>query len=240
MGVAGDQLDAVKATSDQATQEARPARAVLGRADVQPEDLPLPVGVTRGGHQHRGRADAPALTHPHAEGVHPHQRVGTSVQRPVAPSSDQLVELLADPRDLRLGDALDAHRSGDLIDPPGGHALHIAGHDHAGQRPLGPPARLQDRGEEAAGTQLGDLQLDRADPGVPVAGPVAVAVRHPPLGRPLAVLSADLSGDLELHQRLGEGADTFAQEVDVGAVGLAQQLIQLHLGHDHRAPPRAC
>jgi hypothetical protein len=33
---------------------------------------------------------------------------------------------------------------------------------------------------------------------------------------------------------LGQGADSFAQEVHRGAVGLAQQLIQLHLGHDHR------
>jgi hypothetical protein len=240
VGVAGDQLDAGQATSDQAAQEARPGRAVLGGADVQPEDLPLPVGVTGGGHQHRGRADPPALTDPHAQCVHPHQRVGAGVQRPVAPGGDQLIELAADPRHLRLGDPLDPHRAGDLIDPPGGHALHVAGHHHAGQRPLGPSAWLQDRWEEAASAQLGNLQLDRADPGVPLSGPIAVAVRHPPLGRPLAALGADLRGDLDFHQRLGERADPFAQEVHVRAVGLAQQLVQLHLGHDHRAPPRAC
>jgi hypothetical protein len=240
VSVGGDQLDAVQATSDQAAEEAGPARAVLGGADVQPEDLPMALGVDRGGDQDRGRADPPALTHPHAQRVDPQQRVGAGVQRPVAPGVDQLIQLGADPRDLRLGDLLDAHRPGDLIDPPGRHALHVAGHDHTGQRPLGPPAWLQDRGEEAAGAQLGNRQLDRADPGVPVARPIAVALGHPPLGRPLAALGADLGGDLDFHQRLGKGADPFAQEVHVGAVGLAQQLIQLHLGHDHRAPPRAC
>jgi len=87
---------------------------------------------------------------------------------------------------------------------------------------------------------MAQLQLDRADPGVPVAGPVAVAVGHPPVWGPLAVLGTDLGGHLDLHQRLGQGADPFPQEVHVGAVGLAQQLVQFHLGHDHRAPPRAC
>jgi hypothetical protein len=50
----------------------------------------------------------------------------------------------------------------------------------------------------------------------------------------LAVLGADLGGDLEVHQRLGEHAHAFAQEVGIAALGLAQQLQQLHLGGDHR------
>jgi hypothetical protein len=54
---------------------------------------------------------------------------------------------------------------------------------------------------------------------------------------PLAAFGADLGGGLELHQRLRQGADALTEEVHVGAVGLAQQLVQLHLGHDHRAPP---
>jgi hypothetical protein len=54
VGVAGDQLDARQATSDQAAQEAGPARPVLGRADVEPEDLPMTLGVDRGGDQDRG------------------------------------------------------------------------------------------------------------------------------------------------------------------------------------------
>jgi hypothetical protein len=37
VGVAGDQLDARQATSDQAAQEPGPGRAVLGGADIQPK-----------------------------------------------------------------------------------------------------------------------------------------------------------------------------------------------------------
>jgi hypothetical protein len=80
-----------------------------------------------------------------------------------------------------------------------------------------------------------DLQLDGAHPGVPLAGPVAIALGDAPLRGALATLGPDLGGDLDLHQRLGERADPFPQEVHIGCVGLAQQLIQLHLGHDHRA-----
>jgi hypothetical protein len=53
----------------------------------------------------------------------------------------------------------------------------------------------------------------------------------------LAVLGADLGAHLGVHQRLGEHPHTLAQEVDIGAVGLAQQLQQLHLGHGHHVAP---
>jgi hypothetical protein len=97
----------------------------------------------------------------------------------VAPGRDELIELAADPGDLGLGQAGDAHGLGDVLDPPGGDALHIAlGHDR-GQGPLGPPAWLQERGQVAALPDPRDLQVDRADPGVPVPGPVAVAVGGP-------------------------------------------------------------
>ena len=237
MGVAGDQPDAGQAAGDQARQEPGPDRAVLGAAQLQPEQLPVAVGVTGGGHQHRGVAHPPTFADLHRQRVDPHKHIRAGVQRPVAPRVGHLVELRADPRHLALGDPLQPHRAGHVIHPPGRHPLHIALHHHRGQRPLGPPAWLQDRREVAALAQPRDLKLDGADPGVPVPGPVAVAVGHPLRGA-LAVLGADLGRDLDLHQRLGERAHALAQEVDIGAVGLAQQLVQLHLGHDHRAPPR--
>src|SRR5512134_2199109 len=46
------------------------------------------------------------------------------------------------------------------------------------------PRGLQERGEVGAGAHLRDLELDRADPGVPAPGPVAVAVGGP-FGAPL-------------------------------------------------------
>ena len=41
-------------------QERRPERAVLGVADVDPEDLPVAGGGHAGGHDHRPGHDAPA------------------------------------------------------------------------------------------------------------------------------------------------------------------------------------
>ena len=51
------------------------------------------------------------------------------------------------------------------------------------------------------------------------------------------MLGADLGTDLGVHQRLGEHPHPLAQEVDIAAVGVAQQLQQLHLGHGHHVAP---
>jgi hypothetical protein len=61
-------------------------------------------------------------------------------------------------------------------------------------------------------------------------------VRHP-VRDTLAVLGTDLGADLGIHQRLSQHPHPFTQEVDIGAVGLAQQLQQLHLGHGHHVAP---
>ena len=51
------------------------------------------------------------------------------------------------------------------------------------------------------------------------------------------MLGTDLGRDLRLHQRLGQHANSLAQEVDVAALGLANKLQQLHLGHGHHVAP---
>jgi hypothetical protein len=51
------------------------------------------------------------------------------------------------------------------------------------------------------------------------------------------VFGADLGADLGVHQRLGQHPHALAQEVDIAAVGLAQQLHQFHGGHGHRDSP---
>jgi hypothetical protein len=161
----------------------------------------MPIGVDPGGHQ-RGGVDHPAvLTHLDHQRIQPHKRVRAGVQRPVPPRRHDLVELGAHPADLRLGDAVQAHRAGNIIHPAGRHALHIALRDHRGQRLLRPPARLQHRRQVAAVAHPGDRQLDRARPGVPIPRPVAVAMRHTIQGA-LAMLSTNLLADLGFHQRL--------------------------------------
>ena len=89
------------------------------------------------------------------------------------------VELFADAADLVLGDALDAQRFGEVVDRPGRDAVDVGLLDHREQRPLMPAPRLEQAREVAARPQLGDVELDGADPGVsfPLSVPVAMGIR---------------------------------------------------------------
>ena len=73
----------------------------------------------------------------------------------------------------------DAEGGGELLHPPGRDAQQVAGRHDRGQRPLGPAAVLQEPREVRPGPQLGDRQLDRPGPGVPLPPPVPVAGVHP-------------------------------------------------------------
>jgi len=68
---------------------------------------------------------------------------------------------------------------------------------------------LQEAGEVAATAQLGDAQLDRPGPGLPVAITIAVAL-HQAVGVLLAVRRACQRADLQLHQPLGGEGDHLA------------------------------
>ena len=126
-----------------------------------------------------------------------------------------LVDLLAQPADLALGDAAHAHGLDQVVDRAGRDALDVGLLDHRGQRLLGHPARLQEAREVAALAQLGDAQLHRAGPGLPVAVAVAVALGQP-LGARLAVRRPGQAVHLQLHQPLGGKADHLAQKIGVG------------------------
>jgi hypothetical protein len=105
---------------------------------------------------------------------------------------------------------VDPERPDQVVDLAGGHALHVGlDHDRV-QGLLGAPAGLEEAREVGACGDFRDLELDRADPGVPPTRPVPVAVGNP-LRAPLVGRGADLSGDLRLHHRLGEHPDTFAK-----------------------------
>src|SRR6266545_419389 len=92
---------------------------------------------------------------------------------------DLLVEHLADPGDLRAGDPVDPERPDQVVDLAGGHALHVGlDHDRV-QGLLGAPAGLEEAREVGACGDFRDLELDRADPGVPPTRPVPVAVGSP-------------------------------------------------------------
>lgn len=102
--------------------------AVLGRGDVDPQDLAVPAGVDTGGHQHVHVDDPAALTH----------RVRAALQRAVAERGDLGAQDLGHLADLTFGDALDAHLLDQLVPPPRADAQEIEGGDHADQGLLGP------------------------------------------------------------------------------------------------------
>ena len=142
----------------------------------------------------------PPLAHLHVGGVDPQIRP-VAFDRPLEEGLHLAVDLLAQPRDLALGDAAHAHRLDQVVDRAGRDALHIGFLDHRGQRLLGHAARLQEAREVAALPQLGDAQLDRAGARLPVAVAVAVALGQP-LRALLAIAGAGQAADLQLHQPL--------------------------------------
>jgi hypothetical protein len=66
-----------------------------------------------------------------------------------------IVDLLAEPADLSLGDATHAHRLDEIVDGTCRNVLDI-GLDHGGQRLLGHAARLEEAWKVGAFAQLGD------------------------------------------------------------------------------------
>ena len=126
--------------------------------------------------------------HFHVSGVEPD--IGpVAFERPIEEGFDPVVDLLAQPRHLALGDARAADRPDEVVDRAGRHALHIGLLNHRAQRLLGHPSRLEETRKVRALAQLRDAQLDRAGSRLPVPVAVAVALRQP-VGRPLAVRRA--------------------------------------------------
>ena len=103
---------------------------------------------------------------------------------------------------LRLGDAaLGAQGRHQGIDLAGGDATDVGLHDHRVQSLIDAAAGLEDRGQEAAGAQFGDLQREIAHLGGQGTGPVAVAVAETLLGA-LVPIGTEEGGKLQLDQPL--------------------------------------
>jgi hypothetical protein len=201
----------------------QPAGAVLGGGDLQAEDLPVPVGVDPGGHQ---RMD---IDHPAALADLEHQRVGgeegirPAVEWPVPEGRDLGVEVTSHLADLGLAQPGDAQGLDQALHPTGAHPEQVAGGHHRGQRPLCPPAGLeQPVGEVGAAAQLGDGQVQGARTGVELPGPIAVAAVGPALAALAVAGAADRVG-LGAHEGVDEGLQHLPQQV---RAGLGQLLVQ--------------
>ena len=97
----------------------------------------------------------------------------------VAELLDMFVEIGCHPADLGLREAVDVGGLDEFIHAAGGDAGEVAVRDHRDQCGFGTLAPLEQRlGEVSAGAELGDRDVDRADPGVEVTETVSVALRR--------------------------------------------------------------
>ena len=167
------QLDAPEAAAGKRAQKLDPERLGLAVTDGHAQHLAPAVGVDADGDDDRDRDDVMVAPGFDIGGVEPD--VGpVALDRAAEEGLHPLVYLRAEPRDLALADALHAHGAHQVVDRAGRDALDIGFLDHRGQGLLGQPPGLEEDREVAAAPQLGDAQLDRAGPGLPI--PVAVAV----------------------------------------------------------------
>lgn len=218
--IGDDQLHALEAAARQVLEEARPEGLGLARADVQADDLALALGVD-GDRYYRGDADdASALADLEIGRIEP--EIGpVAGERPLEEGMHTLVDVLAQLRDRRLRYAGHAHGLDQLVDAPRADAGDPCLLDHRDQRLLDGLARLQEAGEVGAGPELGDLQVERAEPGVQRTVTVAVAPGRALAGS-LVPAGADNAVDIGLHDQLQHALSDAAQEIAVS--GLRHQL----------------
>ncbi len=200
VGIGDDQLHAGQAAPDEVLEEARPERLGFGRTDVQADDLALALGVD-GHSDYRGDTDdPPALAHLEIGSIEP--EVGpVAGERPLEEGVDPLVDVLAQLGYRGLGDASHAHRLHQFIDAPGADAGDPCFLDHRDQRLLDGLPWLQKAGKVGAGPQFGDLEIERAEPGVETAVAVAIAPGRAIAGT-LVPAGADQAIDVGLHDDL--------------------------------------
>ena len=140
-----------------------------------------------------------------------------AIEGPLQEGLDLGVEALADAADLRAGDAgVRADRGHQGVDFPGGDALDPRLHDHRIQGLIDPPPGLQDRGEEAAGAELGDREGDVVHLGGEQARPAAIAVAAAFLAALMAI-GTEHGGDLQLDQLLQAMAGQLGNQLPSGA-----------------------
>ena len=230
MGIGDDKGDAGEAAGDEAPQEGRPARSVLGAEDVDAEDLPVAVRVHAGGDDGR-HADRPGLPRgPCGTGRRARRRCRGPASRGRLRNSATLASrFLASSETWDLDMPSMPMELHEVVDPSGGDAFDVGLADHRDEGLLGTPAGLEERGQVAALAQLWDVEADRAGPGVPAPFAVAVAAVHAIVG-PLAVAGVAEHVDVGVHEQLSCHLHHLSEQVasSIGLQVLAQQLGRAH------------
>ncbi len=124
MGVGDNEFDAAQPPSGQLAQEFRPDRLSLGRADFHAEHFASTVGVDADSDDNCNRDDATAAADLQVGGIDP--QIGAfALDGPIEEGLHLLVNLLAQPGDLTLGNARHAHRLDEVINRAGRNVLDI-------------------------------------------------------------------------------------------------------------------
>ena len=200
MGIRDDQLHAGQAAPGEILEEARPERLGLRWANVEADDLALALGIDGDG-DCRGYTDDPsALAHLEVGGIEPEVGPVTG-EWPLEEGVDALVDVLAQLRHRGIRDAGHAHGLDQLIDAPGADAGNPRLLNHRDQRFLDGLPWFQEAGKVGSSPKLGDLKVERAEPGIEAAVAVAVAPGRAVAGT-LVPAGADQAIDVCLHDGL--------------------------------------
>ena len=218
--VGDDETHTGQAAVGQRCEELAPERLVLGVADIEAEDLTMPVSTQSGGDHDRFRHDLAVFADMDVGRVEPHVDERLVIQPTGAQHVDVGVDLGADPRHRRLRDPrLAAECFDQVVDLPSGGAGDVRGHDHRPQRPVDPSAWLEQLREEAALAELGDPDLDITARCRDQLRAMPVALRHTLAGA-FAWCGADRRGEFRFDQLLQRHSQDVAQrrrETGIGA-----------------------
>ena len=204
VGIADDELDPCESSLLEGADELAPEALAFAVSDLETEQFPAAVGVDAHGDDNGSGADLHGSAQPAVEvgGIEVEVGVTLALQRPVQEGLHLQIDFRADAAHLRFRDpALAAQSCHQGINLACGDAGDIGLHHDGVEGLVHPPARLEDRGQEAAAAQFRDLEIDVTYLGSEQPGPVAVAVAKPFLTALMAI-GTEHSSDLELDQLL--------------------------------------
>ena len=207
VGIADHELDPSESSLFQRAYELAPEGLALAVADLETKQFSAAIGVHAHGDDDGSGADLhrPAQAAVQVGGIQIQVGVAADIQRPAEKRLHLHVDVSADATHLGFGDpALAAQGGNQGIDLAGGDTGHVGLHHHGVEGLIHTPAGLEDRGQEAAATQLGDLQINVTHLGGEYPGPVAVAVANTLLSAFMAI-GAEHGSDLQLNQLLQAG-----------------------------------
>jgi len=148
VGVGDEELGPVQTAGFQRREELSPEDLVFAIADVEPEHFPAAVGGHADGDDHRLGDDTVVDGGLAIRGVEEH--VGVARHAEVASERGHFpVEIGADPRHFRLGDAgVGAEGLDQIVDFPRRDTVEVSLHDDGEQGLVNASASLEDGGEE--------------------------------------------------------------------------------------------